>query len=411
MRQEKMSQNKRKNHLLLTCLLFAFVQTGLGDGLRNTPEGAAAIGVLGGYRAFADDANATIHNSANLVDLKQPMLQINTTFGYGNNQFHSAFGNDKTENPFYAIPGFSIAAPLKDGKYAIGFSTYVPYGRSVQWGSDGFFANNGLPYEGSMAVMDFTPNVAMRLSDSVSIGIGADIYYGQVEQRQFLYGLGGFGLPDGTHTKITGDGTALGWNAAITWKMTDKQRLAATYRSPFAIKYKGDNEYSFGGNTFLESNVHAEIEYPSVIALAYGVELTDTLHAELDVEWLEFSVYQNLTINDSNLGPLTSPQKLKNTWTIGIGGEWDFAEHWTARAGYKYLQNPTPDSTYSPLGPDEDQGVISFGLGYENEKHVVDLGYAVGLFGGRNVTGSANSPDGDYDYSLQVVSLSYGYKF
>lgn len=405
--------NKKNKFFALLFLLFTFAQVVAADGFRNTPEGAVAVGNMGGYRAFADDANATIHNSANLVDLDQPVLQINATIGYGENKFHSAIGSDKTENPFYAIPGFSIAAPLKEGKYAVGFAAYVPYGRSVQWGSDGFFAMNGLPYEGTMAVMDFTPNVAMRLSDAVSIGFGADIYYGEVEQRQFLFGFGGLGLPDGTHSKLTGDGTALGWNAAITWKMTDKQRLAATYRSPFTINYKGNNEYSFGGTTFLKSDVDAEIEYPSIIALAYGIELTDTVRAELNAEWLEFSVYQNLVINDSALPfPVSSPQKLKDTWTVGIGGEWDFTENWTARSGFKYLQNPTPDSTYSPLSPDEDQGVISFGLGYENEKHMMDIGFAVGLFGGRSVTGSANNPiDGDYDYSIQVLTLSYGYKF
>ena len=404
---------KKKQTLLATLLLFIFAQAFVfADGYRNTPEGARALGAIGGYRAFADDANATIHNPANLVDLEAPMVQINTTLGYGHNRLSNAFGSAKTEDTFYAIPGFSIAAPLKEGKYAVGFAAYVPFGRSVNWGEDSFLASMGAPYSGSMTVFDFTPNVAMRLNDSLSIAIGADIYYGQVEQEQFLFGLGGFGIPDGTKSKLTGDGTALGWNAAITWEMTKKQRLFATYRSPFTIKYKGDNEYSLGGTTFMTSDVDAKIEHPTIIALGYGVEFTDTLRAEVDVEWLEFSTYQNLTINDSNLGPITSPQKLKDTWTIGIGGEWNFATNWTARSGFKYIRNPTPDSTYSPLGPDEDQTVISFGLGYENENHAVDIGYAYGFFNGRSVSGN-QSPlyDGNYDYDLSVVTLSYGYKF
>ena len=36
---------------------------------------------------------------------------------------------------------------------------------------------------------------------------------------------------------------------------------------------------------------------------------------------------------------------------------------------------------------------------------------AYGIFGGRDVNGSVIGPDGHYDYGLQVVSLSYGYKF
>ncbi|QHI69652.1 OmpP1/FadL family transporter [Tichowtungia aerotolerans] len=400
------------NRILTSSILLSiFAQTCIfADGYRNPPEGAAAIGAFGGHRAFADDANATIHNSANLVDLEEPMLQINTTIGYGETEFQNTIGSDRTENPWFAIPGLSIATPIKDGKYAFGFSSYIAFGRSVQWGSSSPFALNGYPYEGSMMVADFTPNFAIRLTDSISFGIGPDIYYGEVEQKQFLYGFAG--LPAGTHSKLTADGTALGWNCALTWKMTDRQRLAATYRSPFTIKYEGDNEYSYGGNTLLKSDVNAKIEYPTIVGLAYGLELTDTLRTEINAEWLEFSQYQNLTINDSALPvAVVAQQKLKDTWTIGIGGEWDFSEHWTARSGFMYLKNPTPNKTYGTLGPDENQGVLSLGLGYENEKYLFDIGYAVGLFGGRAVSGSVNSPDGDYDYNVHLISLSCGYKF
>jgi long-chain fatty acid transport protein len=372
------------------------------DGYRNPPEGARAIGAIGGHRAFADDANATIHNSANLVDLEQPMIQINTTFGYGRTQFKTAGVSDQTENPFFAIPGFSAAVPFQDGKYALGLSVYVPYGRSVKWKDTDFFATSGAAYEGSMMVADFTPNLAVRLSDSVSIGIGADIYYGKVEQKQFV-------MP-GVHSKMTADGDAIGWNAALTWKMTDRQRIAATYRSPFKIEYKGENRLSGGINS--KTDLDAAIEYPTIVGLAYGIELTDTLRAEVNGEWLEFSQYKTLTINNpGGLGTIPVEQNLKDTWTFGLGMAWDFKPQWTLRSGYMYLKNPTPEKTYGPLGPDENQSVLSLGLGYENERHAVDLGYAIGLFDGRNISGSANSPDGKYDYQVHLLSVSYGYKF
>ena len=413
--------DKQKKILLASLLLFIFAQASVhADGYRNTPEGARAIGAFGGHRAFADDANATIHNSANLVDLEAPMIQINTAVGYGWNKFSGSGLSDKTENSMYAIPGFSAAWPIND-RFAVGLATYVPFGRSVNWGSQDGLATAGYPYSGKMTVVDITPNVAFRLCDSLSIGLGLDIYQGEVEQKQFGYTHvpTPFGVVNITsHSKLTGDGSAIGWNAAATWKITDRQRLAATYRAPFSINYKGHNEYSVSGGTMIgvpdmndRSDISAEIEYPTIVGLAYGVEFTDTLRAEFNVEWLEFSVYQNLTVNDSTFGSITSPQKLGNTWTFGLGGEWDFATNWTARSGFMYLDNPTPDETYSTLGPDEDQGVFSLGLGYETEHHAIDLGYAVGLFGGRTVTGSANSPDGKYDYNIHLLSLSYGYKF
>lgn len=380
------------------------------DGVRNPPEGARAIGAFGGHRAFADDANATIHNSANLVDLNQPMVQLNSTFGYGRSEFHRAGVSDQTENPFFALPGFSAAIPFKEGKYAVGLAAYVPYGRSVKWADDSFFAQNNISYAGKMMVADFTPNFAMRLTDSLSVGAGPDLYYGKVEQKTILTGLPAMflGLPPGTESKLTADGEAIGWNTALTWKMTEKQRLAATYRSPFTIKYGGDNELSTGG----KSKVDAEIEYPTIVGLAYGIEFTDTLRVEVNGEWLDFSQYETLKIHDTDPRFATTvQQRLKDTWTAGIGGEWNFMPQWTLRSGFMYLKNPTPEKTYSPLGPDENQGVVSVGLGYEIDHHAIDLGYAYGLFDGRRISGSLNSPDGKYDYTVHLLSLSYGYKF
>lgn len=375
----------------------------LADGYRNAPEGARAIGAFGGHRAFADDANATVHNSANLVDLTQPMIQFNTTFGYGRTSFKNAAGSDRTENPFFAIPGFSAAMPFKDGKYAAGLSAYVPYGRSVDWGKNDYFAAIGAPYYGSMTVADLTPNFSMRVTDSLSVGVGLDLYHGEVEQEQFI-------VPGLLHSKLTADGQAVGWNASVTWKITEKQRLAATYRSPFKIKYEGNNELS--GIINSKSDVDASIEYPTIVGLAYGIELTDTLKAEINGEWLEFSQYETLTINNpGGIGIVAVPQNLKDTWTAGVGLAWNFKPQWTLRSGYMYLRNPTPDDTYGTLGPDEDQGVISLGLGYEIEHHTVDIGYAVGLFNGRSISGSTGSPDGKYDYNVHLLSISYGYKF
>lgn len=377
---------------LISSLLFA-------DGFRNTPEGARAVGMFGGYRAFADDANAVIHNSANLVDLKQPMMQVNTTVGYGKSDFNSAVGNDKTENPIFVIPGFSATAPFKEGKYAVGLATYIPYGRSVDWGKNDYLASIGAPFYGKMSVADFTPNFSARITDKFSIGIGADFYYSEVEQHQFI--------APGVLSKLTADGTAVGWNSAATLKITEKQRLAATYRSPFKINYSGDNDING-----TKSSADATIEFPTIVGLAYGIELTDTLRMEVNGEWLDFSEYETLTIdNPGGIGTVPVPQKLKDTWTAGLGLEWKFKPQWTLRSGYKYLKNPTPTETYGPLGPDEDQGVLSVGLGYENEHHTVDLGYAVGLFDGRNISGSLNSPNGKYDYAVQILAISYGYKF
>lgn len=384
--------------LLAPATLFA-------DGFRNPPEGARAIGAVGGHKAFADDANAAIHNPANLVEIGHPMVQVNVLGGYGRNGFSREGVSEQTEDPVFAIPGFAAAIPVAD-RFAVGLAFYVPYGRSVEWKQDGYFAQRGLSYAGSMTVADFTPNVAVEVNDSISVAVGADIYYGRVQQDTLLGGLGALGIPDGTRSRLQADGDSFGWNAAATWKMSGRQRLAVTYRSPFSINFEGDNSLSIG----MKSDADARIQYPTIVALAYGIELVDKVRAEINGEWLEFSRYRNLTVHDSAFGSQTFPQNQKDTWTAGCGVQWAFRPQWALRTGYKYLKNPMPDETYSPLSPDEDQGVVSLGLGYENRRHAVDIGYAYGLFDGRRIP-DTNPSGGMYDYEVQLVSVSYGCHF
>ena len=59
------------------------------------------------------------------------------------------------------------------------------------------------------------------------------------------------------------------------------------------------------------------------------------------------------------------------------------------------------------MTPDADQGVLSVGIGFANERHAIDLGYAYGLFDGRRIP-DTNPAGGTYDYNVHLLSISYG---
>ncbi len=375
------------------------------QGFRNPPEGARAIGAFGGYMTFAEDAHTVIHNPANLMDVEQQTFQLNMLLGYGRNTFNrEGIAQQKTRSPAFAIPGISAAIPI-DERFAMGFAIHVPYGRSVEWERDGYFASRGLPYAGSMTVIDAAPVLAVRLHQNLSAAVGLNFYNGVVEQDTLIFGQETVGIPDGTRSRLDADGRAVGWNAAITVQLPHQQRVAASIRSPFSINFEGDNELEFG----ISSSASARIQYPTIVRIGYGIALTDQLLAEINAEWLEFSRYETLTIRDQLFGTEESPVQQQDTWTAGIGLQWNFHPQWTARAGYKYLENPTPDETYTPLTPDEDQGVISAGIGYSQERHYFDVGYAYGIFSGREIP-DTNPAGGKHDYNVHLVSLSYGFR-
>ncbi len=68
--------------------------------------------------------------------------------------------------------------------------------------------------------------------------------------------------------------------------------------------------------------------------------------------------------------------------------------------------------TFAPSILDNSQSLVAFGLGWRNGPNAVDLGAAVGIFGGRTVRNNQNPYyNGDYDFSATIVSLTYTRNF
>ncbi len=102
----------------------------------------------------------------------------------------------------------------------------------------------------------------------------------------------------------------------------------------------------------------------------------------------------------------------RDTFTVGIGGDWKFADHWVARAGYQFYQSPVPDSTFSPTIPDSDQNVFTVGLGYKRGHHSLEAAYGLDFYNARNISTDQNPAfNGRYTFNVHLFSFSYRYSF
>lgn len=401
--------------LAATCI---WAQTGRADGFRNPPDTAAALGLAGNHIAWVDDASAVFYNPANLVDVPSRQVQVSTLLGYSHADYSGQLGQAETERPWSLLPAFALAWPLHETEQqtdlALGLGLHVPYGRQTRWDSGGAL-RYAAPEYSQMMVADLSPALGWRVSDSVSVGAGLDMYYGRLKFRQRL--------PILSTSRITADadGYAVGGNVGITWRMTTNQRLVLTYRSPFDMTFKGDMEaVDIPPPAVADSDVETTFKFPTIVALGYGIQLTETVRVEVKTEWLQFSRFQTMAIDAGDnealfnmVGLRNTPQNWNDTWTFGFGPEWRFARDWTLRAGYLYLQSPIPDTTFAPSSLDTDQSVVSAGLGYQSGCHAVDLAYALGIFDTRHI-GSNQNPlyqQGAYEFDGHLVALSYTYSF
>lgn len=394
------------------------------DGFRNPPSTAAALGKAGKCVVWVDDASALFYNPANLTDVNALQLQLSGLAGYNAAEYNGALGSTETDSPWSVLPALALAYPLSPQDLSLGVGVQVPYGRQTHWDEQGVFRYRA-PVLSSMSVVDVTPALAWRPLDCLSIGAGVDVYYGQMRFRQVLPWPPQVGGGEGEAEADTA-GWALGGNLGVTWRLTPRQRLALTYRTPFDLDVDGDLEVRdaptpllASGQVASKSDLGTTFSFPSIVALGYGLQVTETLRVEADVEWLEFSRHESLDLDAganqpllNQVGMASTPQNWEDTWTAGASAEWRFAKRWTLRAGYVYLDSPMPDRTFSPAMLDQSQSVVSVGLGFHEGRHSVDLAYALGFFAPRHVRDNQNPAyNGDYDLEGQLAALTYTIAF
>jgi long-chain fatty acid transport protein len=225
--------------------------------------------------------------------------------------------------------------------------------------------------------------------------------------------------PDGL-AQAEADGVGAGANFGLTWRITERHRLAFTCRTPVRIDYNGDFRVnnvpgSLGGGT-MGSGFKTSIKFPTILAVGYGIELRDRIRLETDVEWLQFSNFKSLPLNSvaaARLGfPSSVPENWRDTFTAGIGGDWKLAPDWILRAGYQFYQSPVPDSTFSPTIPDANQNVPTVGLGYTHKRHSIEAAYGLDFYNERNIRNAQNSAfNGKYQNTVHLFSFAYHYSF
>ena len=402
------------------------------NGFRNPPEGAAAMGRSGGKLVLTDDASAVAHNPANLTEVKAPEAIVSLTMVDTETEFISPAGKASTDDNWKFLPNLFVAMPLENKDYVVGLGVTTPFGQSTVWDDNGPL-RYAWPYFVEMKLMNVNPTLAVKLSDSLSVAAGLDVYWSELDIKQRVPWAMLTGNPmaaDGV-AHLQGQGQGVGGNAALTYRPAKGHAIALTYRSPVKVDYDGDCDVSGmppgaeGQGMSGSSDFDTSIEFPTVVGLGYGIDVSETVRIEADVEWVEFSRYDTLTLdagrNNALLNqpgsqdpgaPANVRQNWKDTWTYGVGADWKVCPELTLRTGYIYLQSPVPDETVSPTLPDADRHVVTIGAGLHRGQQRIDVAYGYSFIADRDVSNNQNPAySGTYETSSHLMSVAYGCSF
>lgn len=387
------------------------------NGFRNPPETALGMARDGGKLAVIQDASAMSANPANVVEIESPDLIASLTLIHTESEYASAFGSAKTDDPWKVLPNLFFAFPVEPGRMALGVGMTTPFGQSTVWEKDSILRYSA-PYEAELALVNVNPTFALRTGERSSLGIGLDLYSAELSFRQFLpWSLvtGDPAVPDGL-MKFDADGSGVGFNIGYRFNLTDRQQIGLTYRSPVKVEFEGDFRVDNIPNPTLaapKEDFETEIEFPAIAALGYGIQIDDRLHVGTDVEWIEFSRFDNLPIdigvNNALLPAPAIPQNWDDTWTFGVSAEYALNEAWSLRGGYKFIESPIPDATLAPTLPDADRHLLTAGVGYKRGAHRVDAAYAYSIFDDRTASGNPDPTlNGTYELSSHLFVITYG---
>ena len=379
----------------------ALSSAAVAGGFMLTEQSVAGLGrAYAGAGIVGDDLSAVWYNPAGMSLLSGTAVQMgavvadldlevttneSATFG----QHKASKENGRKHG--VPIPNMYLVHQIKDDMW-FGLGITVPFGMATEYDNNWAAADKGMNAE--VKVFDINPNVAFKLTDTVSFGAGVSLQYvtAQFEQRQALnvnYPQAG-----NVRVRLNADGWAWGGNLGFMWQPTETVRIGLAYRSQVNHKADGylktdlttlQTDHRTYATTSLKSNDgHAEMSAPHVITLTGTWKATDALRLSGLARWTNWSSFDTLPISGSSMEQLTRKKKIeaeyhwKDSWLFTVGADYDINDEFTVRGGVGYEISPVDDDKYrSATIPDTDRLWLSMGATWHASKNLQsDFGIA-----------------------------------
>jgi len=264
---------------------------------------------------------------------------------------------------FSLIPDLHYVAPISP-MVGFGLSVVVPYGSDVEWGQTSFI--NAISERARLQVVDIAPALGFKLTDNLSIGLGADIEKMSAELNSFL-------LVANSINK--GYDTAYGYHLGALYEYKNKGRVGAAYHSKVNHNLRGTSNYI----GILADRVSTRLILPPDSTLSIYYRFNPCWAVMGTVVYTQWNVVHNLVLeNVAGLGglPVDYQMYFRNTFTYSIGADYSPVEPLILRFGAGYDQTPTRNAYRILQLPDSDRYVLAIGGHYQFSQTLgIDLGW------------------------------------
>ncbi|WP_051242355.1 OmpP1/FadL family transporter [Stappia stellulata] len=308
------------------------------------------------------------------------------------------------------IPASYAAYRLND-RAVLGVSINAPFGLATKPADN--WAGQFYSRSSKAQSINVTPTLAYEINDMVSVALGLQIQHFAVALKQAVPNVPGFPT-----AALEGDDIGFGITAGLTLKPMEGTEIGLGYRSSVFHELDGQLAAPTG-----IAAINARLSTPDMVNLSVKQRVTDAFRVFGTVEWTNWSRLRSprVTLQANGAVAETLQFNYDDGWYFALGGEYDFNEQLTLRAGVGYELSPIDDAIRSTRLPDNDRLWLSAGASYQVfDNLAVDLGYTYIHTANTKVDISGTHQDynpafGTYsstvDANVNIVSASMRYRW
>lgn len=388
-----------------------------GAGFALYEGSAAGVAMGGAVMGKAVDASAVFYNPATMSDFTNTIITVGfvTEHPTADVSINSASAR-KMDPGFFVLPHAYIIQPLPaDFTFGFGFAPEFGLGSHYHPTWPMSWDTQKTTIEGLV----ISPNVSYRITDDWSVAAGLRLMYlsfDQASNRQAA--TDGYDRAFGrVNDRLKGDNHFLdwGWEISTKYDITKKLHFGAMYRSYIDAKLKGTNhtkvtslddgavtDYAtaaaqqavaaqgipwaylpqamkdqfiatakskvingvYDGAAEQDGHASAKVRLPASAVVGLNYELTPEIELGTALTWTQWSTIKKIRFNlpgedeELYLG-------WKDTYRLGTGIAWRFAEGWTWMNSYIFDMDPCRKRYGSTMLPAGDRHILATGLSWK----------------------------------------------
>jgi long-chain fatty acid transport protein len=367
------------------CLPWIWLGLGLIVALLASTPAQAQIGLalsgvgpinrsMGGASTAApiDAAGALYWNPATITDLPSNEMEFGIGFfiprttltssmpaGALGNGLPAANMSGKTgaNNGVFLLPAFGLVWTPQESPISYGLGIYEIGGFGVNYPIDARnpilnarspFGTGVGPLFTQLQIIQFAPAIAVKLTDTLSVGLAANIDTGNLMIDPALFADPSLvqtpigpapAYPSATNGR---NRVGAGFQVGVYWNPTEEWSFGASYKSQQWFEQFTFNEITINGQS-TSPRFHLDVPLFASVGVAYkGI---DRLLLAADFRFVDFRDISGFRSTGFDQRGALLGLGFQNLFSLGLGAQYQLTDAMTVRAGYTFAMDPASDAT------------------------------------------------------------------